>query len=386
MTAIRICFANFAIWGGLIFWAAPAHADYFTSWVATTCDLQSGRAAVRFGYADADDPPLFIVQEKPSLDDGISTIPVTNASQRDASCKLKNGTEVKIRLGARYYEGDQFSVWVNGIRIAHDIIGDDNLPYEILVYPDGFRFCKFRLPPGDWVYDVTAAAQKPTPIHCETTLTPISGTRDLVEYPADPRSRRPETASIIVAKANAPFCHEMILPAPPNANFKFYIGVPEKLGSSVGADEWSAPVYLFPQDRGGRPSVSTVLFDFWDTGQKVPVYLLNSGGTFTTEFAVVPDQGATKDDVIQVAASAGNFWEASQKAATTKGWSVYTAAGTPYDQEAIGITFARIHNASYLLYGASRGSENDPITVLMKPQRGGKLTTVCTFQEIRAHF
>jgi hypothetical protein len=385
MTVIRIYFASFAICSGLMFWAAPAHADYFTSWVATTCDLQSGRAAVRFGYADADDPPLFIVQEKPSLDDGISTIPVTNASQRDASCKLKNGTEVKIRLGTGYYEGDQFSVWVNRIRIAHDIIGDDNLPYEILVYPDGFRFCKFRLTPGDWVYDVTSAAQKPTPIHCETTLTPISGTRDLLEYPADPRSRQ-QTGSIVVTKANAPFCHELILPAPPNANFKFYIGVPEKLGSSVGADEWSAPVYLFPQDRAGRASVSTVLFDFWDTGQKVPVYLFNSGGTFTTEFAVVPDQGATKDEVIQVAASASNFWEASQEAAKTKGWSVYTAAGTPYDQEAIGITFARIHNASYLLYGASRGSDNDPTTVLMKPQRRGKLTTVCVFQEMRAHF
>lgn len=244
MTTTQIFRASIAICGTLVFWTSPAHADYFTSWVATTCDLQSGRAAVRFGYADADDPPLFIVQEKPSLDDGISTIPVTNASQRDASCKLKNGTEVKIRLGTGYYEGDQFSVWVNGIRIAHDIIGDDNLPYEILVYPDGFRFCKFQLPPGDWVYDVTAAAQKSTPIHCETTLTPISGTRDLVEYPADPRSRTPQTGSIIVAKANAPFCHELISPAPPNANFKFYIDVPEKLGRSVAADEWSAPVYL----------------------------------------------------------------------------------------------------------------------------------------------
>jgi hypothetical protein len=49
-----------------------------------------------------------------------------------------------------------------------------------------------------------------------------------------------------------------------------------------------------------------------------------------------------------MATSAGNFWEASKQAASTKGWSVYTAAGTPYDQqEALGTTFVRIHNASY---------------------------------------
>jgi hypothetical protein len=82
---------------------------------------------------------------------------------------------------------------------------------------------------------------------------------------------------------------------------------------------------------------------------------------------------------------ADNFWEASQQAARTKGWSVYTAAGTPYDQEAIGNRFVRIHNVSYLLC-ASRGTENDPVTVLMKPQPGGELATVCEFREIRAHF
>jgi hypothetical protein len=90
--------------------------------------------------------------------------------------------------------------------------------------------------------------------------------------------------------------------------------------------------------------------------------------------------------IILRATSAGNFWEASQQAARTKGWSVYTAAGTPYDQEAIGIRFVRIHNVSYLLYGASRGTENDPVTVLMKPQPGGKPATVCEFREIRAYF
>jgi len=86
-----------------------------------------------------------------------------------------------------------------------------------------------------------------------------------------------------------------------------------------------------------------------------------------------------------MASSAGD-WELAQKAAIARGWNVYTAAGTPYDQKGmVNITLARIHSASYLLYGASRGNL-DPTTVLMKPQRGGKLTTVCVFQEVHPHF
>jgi hypothetical protein len=98
MTAIRINFSSIAICFGLMFWTAPAHADYFSSWVATTCDPHSGRAIVRFGYADADDPPLFSVQAEPSFDGGMSAIPVTNASQEEATCRLTGSREVKIRI------------------------------------------------------------------------------------------------------------------------------------------------------------------------------------------------------------------------------------------------------------------------------------------------
>jgi hypothetical protein len=115
-----------------------------------------------------------------------------------------------------------------------------------------------------------------------------------------------------------------------------------------------------------------------------PVYLFDSGHTFTDQFVVVPELGATQDDVLQMANSAGD-WEPAQQAARAKGWSVYTAAGTPYDQHGIiNVALARINNTSYLFYGASRGNF-DPTTVLMKPQRGGKLTTVCVFHEVRAH-
>ncbi|MEA3196822.1 MAG: hypothetical protein QOF32_874, partial [Gammaproteobacteria bacterium] len=192
MTAIRIYFASFAICGGLMFWAAPARADYFTSWVATTCDPHSGRAIVRFGYADADDLPLFQVQAEPSFDGGMSAIPVTNASQEEATCKLSNRREVKIRRGEG--DPDQYSIWVDGIRIAHDQMDIDKLPFEFIIDPNGFRRCTFQILSGD-VYDLTSAARKPhpTPIHCDPVSTPISGTRDLVEYPADPRSRRPQT-------------------------------------------------------------------------------------------------------------------------------------------------------------------------------------------------
>ena len=257
-----------------MFWAAPAHADYFTSWVATTCDPHSGRAIVRFGYADADDPPLFQVQAEPSFDGGMSAIPVTNASQEEASCKLSSRREVKIRRAEG--DPDQYSIWVDGIRIAHDQMDIGRLPFEFIIDSVGFRRCMFQIPSGD-IYDVTSAARKPhpTPIHCDPESTPISGTKDLIEYPANPRVRRPEAGSIVVAKANAQFCRELILPAPPKANFKFYIDVPEKLGRSVAADEWSAPVYLLPQYAGGTIHVSMMLFDVWDSGQKVPVYLFN---------------------------------------------------------------------------------------------------------------
>jgi hypothetical protein len=383
MTTNRIVCASIAICGTLVFWPSPAHADYFTSWVATTCDPHSGRAIVRFGYADADDPPLFFVQAEPSFDGGMSAIPVTNASKEQATCKLSSKREVKIRRS----EGDEFSIWVDGVRIAHDQMDIDKLPFEFIIDREGFRRCTFQIPSGD-IYDVTSAAQKahPTPIHCDPVSTPISGSVDRVEYPANPHSKRPETGSIVVARADASFCQELIFPAPPNANFKFYIDVPEKLGNIVDADEWGSPMYLLPQYAGGTTHVSTVLFDFWDNGQKVPVYLFNSGHTFDTEFAVVPDPGATNDEVLRMASSASD-WQGLQQAARAKGWSVYTSAGTPYDeQEQIGIRLARINNATYLLYGASRGSDNDPTTVLMKAQPGGKLTTVCEFKEVRAHF
>jgi len=90
MTALQISFSSIAICVGLMSWAAPAHADYFTSWVATTCDSHSRRAIARFGYADADDPPLFFVQSEPSFDGGMSAIPETNASQEEATCTLSS--------------------------------------------------------------------------------------------------------------------------------------------------------------------------------------------------------------------------------------------------------------------------------------------------------
>ena len=121
-----------------------AHADYFTSWVATTCDPHSGRAIVRFGYADADDPPLFFVQAEPSFDGGMSAIPATNASKEEASCKLSNKREVKIRRS----EGDEFSIWVDGIRIAHDQIDIDKLPFEFIIDREGFRRCTFQILSG----------------------------------------------------------------------------------------------------------------------------------------------------------------------------------------------------------------------------------------------
>ncbi len=206
MAGNRINFASIAICAGLILSAAPARADYFSSWVGTTCDPHSGRAVVRFGYADADDPPLFSVPAEPSFDGGMSAIPVTNASQEEANCKLTSRREVKVRMSVG--DPDQFSIWVDGIRIVHDEIVIDKLPFEFIIDPKGFRRCTFQVQSGD-IYDVTSAARRPhpTPIKCDPELTPISGHKDLIEYPVDSRKRRPEAGSIIVSTANATFCH-----------------------------------------------------------------------------------------------------------------------------------------------------------------------------------
>jgi hypothetical protein len=174
MIATRFTLLSAAACIGVMLWIAPARADSFSSWIATTCDSQSGRAAVRFGYADTNDPPLFLTLPDPSIDHGISKIPVTDASQHAASCRLVGGREVKARLDSG---GEQFSIWVDGRRIAHNIIGATFLPFELIVYPTGIRLCTFQLAPGDWMYDVTSASYKPTPIKCALTLSPISGSK-----------------------------------------------------------------------------------------------------------------------------------------------------------------------------------------------------------------
>jgi hypothetical protein len=372
--------------GGL--WATRSHADYFSSWVATTCDSSSGVAVVRFGYADAEDPPLFGSQADPSIDHSISTIPVTNASQREASCKLNTGREVKVRLGLGYGEGDQFSVWVDGIRIAHSVIGEDFLPFELVVRPQGFKFCMFELPTGDWVYDVTSAGQKPVPIKCARSLTPINGAKDVAEYPVNGAAGI-MPGSITVSRGHREFCRRLILKTPPNEAAHNFVGVPNRKENVSEANvDWSGPMYFPRTDSqpGTGYYIVSALFDFWKAGSPIRIYKFSSLGTFTDEFLMVPGTDTSEKEVMQMAESADDISIAEQST-RKKGWHVYSSADTPYGEStSVNIRLGRIDDQTYLFFSQSRGDGN-PEVVLLKPQReAGSPTVACLFNRTHAHF
>lgn len=200
--------------------STAARADYFSSWIATTCDPGSGMAAVRFGYADADDAPLFMHAD-PSIDHGLTAMPTPNASQQEASCSLPSGREVRVRLViGNENEVDEYSVWVDKIKVIHAAIDTNGrpIPFAVIIYPNGFRACHFGSLRD--VYDVTTAGQNtpvgthspPPSINCDTALSPVKGFRDLVEFPASGK-KRPSTGTVLVTQStNEKLCHDIIYP------------------------------------------------------------------------------------------------------------------------------------------------------------------------------
>jgi hypothetical protein len=95
---IKLLIPNLLVGALVVLFGAgnPAFADYLQTYVATTCDMTTGRGMVRFGYGDADDAPKFI-EVAPTVDGGLSTIPVANADKVQASCVFPAGREIKVR-------------------------------------------------------------------------------------------------------------------------------------------------------------------------------------------------------------------------------------------------------------------------------------------------
>lgn len=158
------------------------YADSLSVSIGITCDSKSGRALVRFGYADDDAKPQFSTIDK-SLDDGLSLLPVndTNEEKDVLNCSFSSGRVVKAQLkevpeqaahGATQY---QLSVWVDAIQIIHAQNvehWDEIYPFGVIVNKDSYKQCHFQLAKGQWVYALTSAAppKVPVPVICDKEI------------------------------------------------------------------------------------------------------------------------------------------------------------------------------------------------------------------------
>jgi len=378
---------RYFLWGLVLLGCSSAHADYFSSWVATVCDPDAGVAAVRFGYADADDPPLF-VNAAPTSDPSLWALPVTNASQREASCRLPSGREVKVRLGTGYdYQGDQFSIWVDRIRILHGEIGEHEVPFAVEISQSRFRVCAFDLQRGD-LYAVTG--KSPPRISCQATSSPVSGTRDLIEYPPNPAPKA-LPGSISVSGEKSQLCSRMIARVGDVVG-KLTVGtyqsaddqaiVATKLGTVINWTDFR-DVSMLPDSGDPVARLSMLSIDFWSMGKAVSVYLFSSGGTYPEQFLVLPPSDVTDDDVVRMAGA--EEWEHIESQARTKGWIVFSGRETPYNPRAnLEVDLVRARSATYLLFHSDQ--DHDPLAVMVQPHPDGSAQTICSFRRVAPHF
>ena len=384
-----------------------AHADYFSSWIAATCDPGSGMAAIRFGYADAEDAPLFIHADS-VVSHGLTAMPVSNASQKEASCSFGGRREVKVQLGTGYGEpGNQYSIWIDKIRVLHGYIDTYGpkfvIPFAVIIYPNGFRTCDFRLP-SNGLYDVTTAglaSLPPNSIHCNSTLSAVRGPRDLIEYPLSPTAK-PVAGSIIVSGPGAQLCRRMVVRVkdvvPGTLEFGSYKDpdadaiVVKNLGSAL-------PIYA--GKILGRPSgsgdplafVATKTLDFFGVGHAVQIYMFSSGGSYPSEFLAVPPKAVGGSAVM--AMTSGVQFEHWADRLERLGWNVFSGAQIPFNPmaESSGLQFDLIvaQHGAYLLWYPSRPwypSQGGKYLMasLVKPLSAGGAAPVCLFDRVAPHF
>jgi hypothetical protein len=355
--------------------ANVAHADWFQTYVAATCDAPSGRGIVRFGYGDADDPPKFALVDS-SVDGGLSHISVTNADKTDASCSFPSGREIKVRYvmgpGVADTRGP-WSVWVDKIRIIRANALEE-FPFAVIIDKHGFRKCRFQLAQGEDLYDLTPGLATP-PVKCDKELSPIRGTRDLVEYPMAGSPPVPRAGSILVTSAkDDKLCRSLIV------NDRI---VADHLGTVIPAWDWGAPTYVYAEGSGDTTHVLSRRLDLTNSGVARNFYQVNSGHTFTRAFFVLPPATVSVDELTRELASASNFWDMPE-VARKKGWLVLGWDVAPYRDTPVEFSVIQAAHSTFLL-GSPAVEAPDPAAILWKGRRDGTLVEVCVFQSVKPH-
>lgn len=372
--------------------ALPAQADWFQTWVGAVCDPQSGRGLVRFGYGDANDPGTFLNFDDPVIG-GLTKLPVKNADKTDAWCSFPSGREIRIRYEMGDQQGDTrgpWSVWVDKKKI---IERDTRVayPYLVIVEPNAFRQCWFNLSEDQDPYDFTETKKrllpdqvKPVTFGCDEELTPIRGTRDLVEYPKAGSSAKPRVGSLNVSfSKDDALCTSLIhrrenSHATMNAEDLDLIDT-NKLGTGINSDRDKEEL-LSPLPQEGTGGIWVRAGDLGVSGETGIFYEVNSGHTYPVNYFVVPPKGVSEVEVKTGLSKASGFDGIARVARqlnwTVVGWDTLDVTGS---RRGGWYSVIRANNATYLLDDPSDGF--DPI-YLWKVRRDGSLDEICSFNYV----
>ncbi|MGN6525850.1 MAG: hypothetical protein ACTHL8_05635 [Burkholderiaceae bacterium] len=408
--------APLAVFAALALHASVARADYLATWVAATCDVRTGRAMVRFGYADAEDAPVFDALD-PAVDGGLSLRPPDNASQYEAGCRLGPAREVKVRLGegaGPYGETSmQFSVWVDGIRVVHGSRDDRDaravFAHSYLIDRDGLRECVFDSSARNDPDALTSeAGARRMPVECDVRPRPIAGRRDLVEYP--PGGRRPLRAgTLVVAQAtDRARCTRLIVDGSSGAATSAASGSPgdrflppppqrvaiEALGHVLGDPDWQE--IAMAARPSGVGSIKAASLDAPGDGSRIRLYLMQGEvAVYDRAVLLLPPSDVRDEDVRRLAESADG-WDGVVAGLRARGWPALGLPGAPLQASASGIDVAAAPDGTYVLvqgytsgqYGDARaprsGLAADQALILLRPD--GTRASVCAFHEVPRHF
>lgn len=349
-----------------------ARADYVATYVDVACDAAHDRALVRFAYADSTDPPVFATLPD-AVDAGLSRKPA-RAQATEASCRAGRHGEVKVRLLPDPLGSGFWSVWSDGIRVAHDsklypASPDGQVLYGFVIDRHGVRECRFDT--GD------PYATGGSPVSCRASR-PIAGRRDAVEFP--PRGTHPPRPGAIrlVRTTDAAFCRHLVRPldaklAQPWARPPFEAVSTDGLGRTILDDEWQ------PVD--GISRLSSIRVDLWGNGQPVVVYAAGSATRiFDRTTLVVPPaplDDATLHAVFEVAHSV-------TEEATARHWPIVGGFGIPPWPSGWRTVNARLVQGQDGFFAVQDGDEQ-PDTLVFRAAPDRSFAEVCAFETVQPH-
>lgn len=378
----------------------PAYADYLSIAVTVACDKESNMALVRFGYGDDADTPKF-AQLADSHYLTLSKAPADlrgGPEQNEASCKMPDGREIKVRKGYAPVVKDgessnlpfhRYSVWVGGIRIIHaEYLSDDYyhfpsnapFPFGVTIGAEGFRKCRFQLPEDADAYALTNDEQikAPIPIACDSSPSPIAGPTDTAEYPAADAPAYPRVGSIQVHRYGEDngLCAALVTKQKDRDTLSV-----EPPGVNAGIDWLEQPEL--------------------DQFYEAKIDLLNSGKPRKVLRYSLPDHANNlsilllpPDDAIDTEIEAIKSFDAIRGHIPT-GWLIFDGAHTPYRaSQNVDLNVLSYRGKHYVIAKARSefGEGNDynewasPLAVLFAPQPNGRLEKICAFQRIYPNF